>query len=153
LKYDIRAVPNPPKAIRDAYTGVDKRLREHMKGHEEFMGGVERAEGEIKVLMGKVLEERDITPVNANEEEEKEEEKEEGDDTPSIRVGAFCEKGQHRSVAFIEELARREWSNAWEVQVVHGDLGKDSGGASGRKQSGKRGGKVREMDMLRDEER
>jgi hypothetical protein len=120
-----------------------------MKGHEEFMGGVEKAEGEIKVLMGELLKERDNTHEDVNEEEEEEEQ---GDDTPSIRVGAFCEKGQHRSVAFIEELGRREWSNEWDVQVVHRDLGRDSGGASGRKQRGKRGGKVREMDMLRDEE-
>jgi hypothetical protein len=52
LKYDLRSVTNPPKQIREKYTGVDKRVQEHMRSHGDFGALVDRAEGEIRALMG-----------------------------------------------------------------------------------------------------
>ncbi|KAK7186796.1 hypothetical protein PSPO01_07330, partial [Paraphaeosphaeria sporulosa] len=46
LKYDLRTVLNPPKNVRDRYTGVDKRLREEMQREKRFVELVERAERE-----------------------------------------------------------------------------------------------------------
>jgi hypothetical protein len=37
-------------------------------------------------------------------------------------VGCSFELGRHRSVAFVEELARREWPSEWEVQIYHRDV-------------------------------
>lgn len=37
-------------------------------------------------------------------------------------VGCFCELGRHRSVAFVEELARRKWPSEWEVEICHRDV-------------------------------
>ena len=39
LKYDLRAIENPPKTLRDSHTGVSKRLREHMRSHQDFSCG------------------------------------------------------------------------------------------------------------------
>jgi RNase adaptor protein for sRNA GlmZ degradation len=166
LKYDLRTVPNPPKAIRDSYTGVDKRLREHMLQHDAFLQMLGRAEADIKEKMAKYVAEIGID--ERNESTERKEKTEDGigdykesevdddkedinvkDDRAAIRVGVFCARGQHRSVAFVEELARREWPTSWELQVWHRDLGKEKGGGNGRKERGKRGGKVREIDVIR----
>ncbi|KAM7183871.1 hypothetical protein V8F33_013322 [Rhypophila sp. PSN 637] len=40
----------------------------------------------------------------------------------TLSVAAFCARGHHRSVAFIEELAIRKWPREWEVRVIHHDL-------------------------------
>lgn len=37
-------------------------------------------------------------------------------------VGCFCELGKHRSVAFVEELARKPWPNEWDVEICHRDV-------------------------------
>lgn len=162
LKYDLRSTPNPPKAIRDAHTGISKRLREHMLNHDAFMELLDKAERDIKNKVP--IAERDfeegkvgftpLSPVASRkmwEEESEDEEEAEDEDTerededgegegvdqegdrPVVRVGAFCERGQHRSVAFIEELACRDWPKGWEVKIVHRDLGKRRGSMNKQK--------------------
>lgn len=55
-----------------------------------------------------------------------------------LSVAAFCARGHHRSVGFVEELGGRKWPEGWEVRVVHRDL---KSGREGRKGKGKaRGG-------------
>ncbi|OIW33971.1 hypothetical protein CONLIGDRAFT_203175 [Coniochaeta ligniaria NRRL 30616] len=153
LKYDVRSVSNPPKQIRDKHTGLDKRLREHMLSHGDFVALLDRAETEVKALIRKMTEgdkEEGIVPLREwkpprprpawavkKEEEEEEEEGAEGDDEdgeeedelddeerPTLKVGVFCVRGRHRSVAFAEELGQRSWPKGWEVRVVHRDLGR-----------------------------
>jgi RNase adaptor protein for sRNA GlmZ degradation len=165
LKFDVRSVANPPKQIRDKYTGVDKRLREHMLSHGDFVLLLDRAEGEIKALMRKMtvgapeegipaLKEwraaatggkgrvvRNVQQrgaVDGVEEDEVEDgsgedEDVEDEDRPMLRVGVFCVRGRHRSVAFAEELALREWPKEWEVRVVHRDLARSRKDAGGRR--------------------
>jgi hypothetical protein len=163
LKYDVRSVSNPPKQIRDKHTGVDKRLREHMLSHGDFVSLLDRAETEIKALMTKMtvgdpaagippLKEwkasrtRASRGVRQQREEEEGEEGDDGDDEeefddedrPMLRVGMLCVRGRHRSVAFAEELGLREWPKEWEVRVVHRDLGrsrKDNGRRPDRRNS------------------
>jgi RNase adaptor protein for sRNA GlmZ degradation len=121
LKYDLRSVPNPPKGIRDNYTGLDKRLRSHMNAQVEFAELLARAEGEILEMMERM----DVgSEVKLGGE---------ADAMPNERVlsvGCFCERGKHRSVAFVEELGRRKWPKQWIVRVVHRDVhtGRDSTG-------------------------
>jgi hypothetical protein len=47
VKYNLRKLPNPPKAIRDRYDGRAKRLREHLRDGVEFQKLLTRAHGEI----------------------------------------------------------------------------------------------------------
>jgi hypothetical protein len=49
------------------------------------------------------------------------------DRSTELRVGCFCELGRHRSVAFVEELARRKWPSEWEVEVCHRDVDQSRG--------------------------
>jgi RNase adaptor protein for sRNA GlmZ degradation len=153
IKYDLRTVPNPPKSIRDAYTGVSKRLRDHMLEHEVFVQMLDRAEGEITAEMNLVLEEWKVENGEANLgevdgwESELAEVERDQDARPILAVSVFCARGKHRSVAFVEELARRAWPREWEVQVNHRDLEKARGDVKGKRG---RGGKAREIDSLRD---
>lgn len=59
-----------------------------------------------------------------------------------LRIGCFCERGRHRSVAFAEELGRMAWPRAWDVVVQHRDVeGQGSGKRrSKRSWSGRKGG-------------
>ncbi|KAG7286255.1 hypothetical protein NEMBOFW57_008562 [Staphylotrichum longicolle] len=51
LKYDLRCIENPPKALRDSHTGLSKRLREHLRSHRDFCELLDRAESEIREAM------------------------------------------------------------------------------------------------------
>jgi hypothetical protein len=42
-------------------------------------------------------------------------------------VGCFCALGKHRSVAFVEELARKQWPDDWDVEVRHRDVDQSKG--------------------------
>jgi BMFP domain-containing protein YqiC len=159
LKYDCRAISDPPKSIRDAHTGISKKLRDHMLHQESFVDLLDRAEGEIQAKMQIAEKEyhEGLTPTSPtlerrrtwsqqkysddeaededDEDEASEDEDKAGDedddtkskDRPVLRVGVFCERGQHRSVAFVEELATRDFPKSWEVQIKHRDLGKKKG--------------------------
>jgi hypothetical protein len=37
-------------------------------------------------------------------------------------VSCFCALGKHRSVAFVEELARKQWPDDWNVEIHHRDV-------------------------------
>jgi hypothetical protein len=116
LQYNLRSIENPPKSIRDSYTGVSKRLREHLQGHQDFTNLLDRAETEIRAAMSGL----DVTT----------------SDGTVLSVAAFCARGHHRSVGFIEELAARTWPSGWEVRVVHRDLHSHRS-SQGKKRKGK----------------
>ncbi|KAE9380227.1 hypothetical protein N431DRAFT_394851 [Stipitochalara longipes BDJ] len=48
------------------------------------------------------------------------------DQANALRVGIFCAMGKHRSVAMVEELAKRSWPG-WHVEVQHRDISKNRG--------------------------
>jgi RNase adaptor protein for sRNA GlmZ degradation len=115
LKYDLRSIENPPKALRDSHTGLSKRLREHLQSHQDFTDLFDRAEADIRTAVAGL----NSDAVTASGE------------ATTLSVAAFCARGHHRSVAFVEELAARAWPSGWEVRVVHRDL------QSGRSRQGK----------------
>jgi hypothetical protein len=167
LKYNLRSTPDPPKSIRDAHTGISKKLRDHMLHQDSFVDLLDKAEKDILHKMPVVEKEYKecLTPTSPilerrrtwsqqkysddEEDEVGDEDDEDGEaedneddedavkERPTLRVGVFCERGQHRSVAFVEELAVRDWPKAWEVKIMHRDLGKKKGagnkGRNGRK--------------------
>ena len=56
------------------------------------------------------------------------EDEDEHDPTEAVlRVGCNCALGHHRSVAFVEELARRKWPRNWSVQLIHRDIDRPRG--------------------------
>ena len=58
-----------------------------------------------------------------------------------LSVAAFCARGHHRSVAFVEELAGRGWPRGWEVRVGHRDLESHGRSRGGKQRRGGRQGK------------
>ena len=104
LKYDLRSIQNPPKALRDSHTGVSKRLREHLRSHPDFVALLDQAETDIQTAVAGL------------------EAATSGEGGVTLSVAGFCARGHHRSVAFVEELATRAWPSGWEVEVVHRDL-------------------------------
>lgn len=47
LKYDLRNIPNPPKALRQVSDGRSKRLREHLLSEPRFIQRLEAVEQDI----------------------------------------------------------------------------------------------------------
>lgn len=62
-----------------------------------------------------------------------------------LRVGVCCELGRHRSVAFIEELAKRQWPAEWAVQIVHRDVAKGFGQRKGKGNRRDKGGRRKSL--------
>ncbi|KAF2265663.1 hypothetical protein CC78DRAFT_532329 [Lojkania enalia] len=145
LKYDLRSIPNPPKAVRDVSDGRSKRLREHLLSNSIFISKLEAVEQEIRAAMASkvaVLESRDKatdcgSPRDSIPQSPKQEEQDIKIAAPSIgspeetslqevvlRVGCSCALGHHRSVAFVQELALRAWPRDWQIHVIHRDVDK-----------------------------
>ena len=143
LKYDLRSIPNPPKNARDAHDGRSKRLREHLLGELKFVQKLDEVESEIlEAMEAKIAETAEKLENDQdcrdNREEGRENGEEEGykslededehDPTEAVlRVGCNCALGHHRSVAFVEELARRKWPRNWSVQLIHRDIDRSRG--------------------------
>jgi hypothetical protein len=201
LKYDLRSCPNPPKQIRDTYTGVDKRLREHILAHEAFTAALlRRAEAEItqqmdaikaqwllaqtqvvkpgttaalapdeqttKSLLVKVQGQGEDDNGNDDQEEDEEDDKEDDDDDgfdddsevdnthnlPNLTIRAFCARGHHGSVAFVEELARKPWPRGWEIQVLHRNLHGDAAAGAKSKRERQREWRGRGLRFAADQQ-
>jgi RNase adaptor protein for sRNA GlmZ degradation len=123
LKYDLRSIENPPKALRDSHDGLSKRLREHLLSHQDFTVLLDRAETDIRTAVTEL----DGQVVTSGE-------------ATTLSVAAFCARGRHRSVAFVEELATRAWPSGWEVRVVHRDL-QNGRSRQGKQRRGKMNGR------------
>ena len=51
LKYDLRSLPNPPKALRDVSDGRSKRLRDHLLSEPKFREKLHDVEREVREAM------------------------------------------------------------------------------------------------------
>lgn len=144
LKYDVRGIPNPPKEIRDHYTGLHKRLRTHMTALEEFNDLLERAEKEILEAMREIEKGTTVSEGNRNSGTTSRVQNEETSLNDNLlSVGCYCERGRHRSVALVEELGMRKWPKEWNVKVVHRDV-KKSRALTRNQKCGKRKVQLRE---------
>ncbi|KAG6898967.1 hypothetical protein C0993_002145 [Termitomyces sp. T159_Od127] len=103
LAFDVRALPNPPKRIRDACVGTDKAFRAAFMAEPGCRERVDHVQSVVCDVLQQYEGKDDEEPVH-------------------VRVGVCCEMGRHRSVACVEELARAAWPPGWVVDVVHRDL-------------------------------
>lgn len=146
LAYNIRHLPNPPRNIRANSTGLSRRLQKEflrndnveaflLKVQDELLGVIE--EGWDQSLNSteengnkydlEVLDERQKKDANVSKDAALE------DLDIDVTVTICCEEGRHRSVAFVEELARRlavfkhgdGSSRCWNmtIDVTHRDIG------------------------------
>ena len=107
LAYDLREIPNPPSALRKAHTGLSREIQEHLMSNTRYRYLVQVAEGEIRELMERKI----LEGVAADARGQ-----------AGVTVGIMCGSGHHRSVAFGEELSRRDWPDSWEIETCHRDV-------------------------------
>jgi hypothetical protein len=55
------------------------------------------------------------------------------EESTQLIVGCFCAIGKHRSVAFVEELARKQWPDDWNVEICHRDVDNVKGKSSNQR--------------------
>lgn len=155
LKYDLRNIPNPPKALRDVSDGRSKRLREHLLSEPKFVQKLDAVEADIRQAMQEKMALRSSKEAEKDEkvevigdlvpkenaidqwiDGEGDEEVESRDGEVVLRVGCNCALGHHRSVAFVSELHERDWPKEWAIEVVHRDLHeKRTGGKRGKQKA------------------
>ena len=99
LSFDLRSLPNPPKNVRTAQTGLHKPLRNWLFSNPQ-----------VQSRFNDICEAIKLGVQNA-----------EANGVPELHVGVFCELGKHRSVSIVEELKRQRF-NDWNVVVQHRDV-------------------------------
>lgn len=127
--YDLRTVPNPPREIRKKHTGVSRRLCEQLLEQPRFRATLEQAEADIRTETARRA---SLGSIDSEGEQRKQGGGGDDDDDDAngsppavLRVGSMCGSGHHRSVAFAELLARKEWPEDWKVELSHRDLTED----------------------------
>lgn len=147
LAYNIRHLPNPPRHLRVKATGLSRRLQKEFLQNNDVETFLMKVQGEV---LDAVKEGGGHNSAHTEEQDENiQGEPEEADQRSThlreqtalegaadidIVVTICCEEGRHRSVAFIEELARRlavlkdgddDFSQHWQstINVIHRDIG------------------------------
>ncbi|KAJ5794763.1 hypothetical protein N7457_001362 [Penicillium paradoxum] len=163
LSYNIRHLPNPPRNLRAMTTGLSPRLRKEFLKNDTVETFLERTQNEIISSLG--------TCCDALSQEDHTSHCKEQDASPpesvdlgthqnpdiSLLVTVCCEEGRHRSVAFVEELARRlallrggdDLSRPWKLSITtsHRDL--EVLGSGSDLTAGSQGGKSRTKNRQR----
>jgi hypothetical protein len=62
-----------------------------------------------------------------------------------LRVGVSSEMGRDRSVAFVEQLGRKQWPIEWAVEVLHRDVDRQRGLRKGKARGGEKGGRRKNL--------
>lgn len=106
LRYDARAILNPPRDVRARHTGLSSDVQEDLLLNEKYQDMVNAAEAQIREEMGKRIERAESG----------------GGGAVGLNIGCMCVSGHHRSVAMAEELGKREWPVQWKIEVTHRDL-------------------------------
>lgn len=139
LAYNIRHLPNPPRHLRANATGLSRRLQKEFLQNDNVQAFLERVQNE---LLDAISECEQPLSLNESTTHEADDVYESSDLTEAatlkdadidVVVTICCEEGRHRSVAFVEELARRLTmfkngdgsAQRWQlhVNVTHRDIG------------------------------
>lgn len=138
LSYNIRHLPNPPRNLRAMATGLSPRLRKEFLKNEIVGSFLERTQNEIvnslKTSCDALSRESSSSegPKSHGNESEITTTSTHQEPNISLVVTVCCEEGRHRSVAFVEELAKMlsllrdgaDMSPSWKLSVTtfHRDL-------------------------------
>ncbi|QGA21683.1 hypothetical protein EYB26_009394 [Talaromyces marneffei] len=146
LAYNIRHLPNPPRQLRVNATGMSRRLQKEFLQNDNVEAFLEKVRGEICNAVNEecgqslnFIEEQDQSKRGGSEETDQHSVLNAHNSSELIAdidivVTICCEEGRHRSVAFVEELARRlavlgdgedGLSPYWQptINVIHRDIG------------------------------
>ncbi|KAF3395814.1 hypothetical protein F1880_007164 [Penicillium rolfsii] len=150
LAYNIRQLPNPPRQLRVNSTGLSRRLQKEFLQHDNVEAYLAKVQTELVSLVKTECDRISHSTMKTKQHLEDSHGSSYLIDEPLNRpdidvvVTICCEEGRHRSVAFVEELARRlatfkhgdGSSQPWQlsVNVTHRDIGDliDSGQSPGQ---------------------
>jgi hypothetical protein len=140
LAYNIRHLPNPPRNLRANTTGLSRRLQKEFLQNDSVQAFLGRVQNELLDAIKECdqlshsNEQTEYQPEDVDDCSVLSEEATLKDPDIDMVVTICCEEGRHRSVAFVEELARRLTlfkhgdgsSQCWQldVHVTHRDIGK-----------------------------
>jgi hypothetical protein len=65
LKFDVRALPNPPKQVRDAHNGTSRRLQEWLYADSSFMTRRNEIRSAIESSMANIMQQRGRDPMRS----------------------------------------------------------------------------------------
>lgn len=132
LKFDLRSVPNPSRAIRQTSTGKHWALRKELLKDPVFQAELVRAQDTIREAIATFdvsrsptdSIDRSVDTDKAIEESQDPKEKEETSTSANVLlVSCFCDMGKHRSPAFVEALAETgKWPRHWHIKTIHREL-------------------------------
>lgn len=143
MAYNIRHLPNPPRYLRASSTGLSRGLQKEFLQKDNVEAMLVKVQSElldtVKTAYDQLLPSTEKNEHKSSELNDRPNEdlcpSEEGvleDPNIEMAVTICCEEGCHRSVAFIEELARRlvvfkhgdRVSPRWQlsVEVTHRDI-------------------------------
>ncbi|TRM67767.1 hypothetical protein BD626DRAFT_105866 [Schizophyllum amplum] len=116
LTFDIRDLPNPPKPVREAHLGTSEVMQQCLFEDEGVRARFAEVIDEVEEVVRK--------------HQTKDHRPREQPDEDALTIAVCCRKGKHRSVAFVERLARElraylasvSWGGDWRVEVVHRDV-------------------------------
>ncbi|KAL3460042.1 hypothetical protein BJX64DRAFT_263833 [Aspergillus heterothallicus] len=152
LAYNIRHLPNPPRHLRVKSTGLSRRLQKEFLQNDNVEAFLVKVQGElsdaVKEGCARILSlfgpdehrQRDQGPEERSDRLQVDVNLNQSEDVTAgydadvdLIVTICCEEGRHRSVAFVEELARRlaifsdedTLSDNWQldIRVMHRDIG------------------------------
>ncbi|PIG87523.1 hypothetical protein AARAC_003870 [Aspergillus arachidicola] len=146
ISYNIRHLPNPPRHLRVKATGLSRRLQKEFLQNDNVEAFLVKVEGEIFNVVKEGCDQLLYsTEQDENKQGAEEADKHSDSNAPlsedvalegagiDIAVTICCEEGRHRSVAFVEELARRMamfkykdgFPQHWQliINVTHRDIG------------------------------
>ncbi|KAJ5381236.1 uncharacterized protein N7496_003664 [Penicillium cataractarum] len=139
LAYNIRHLPNPPRHLRANATGLSRRLQKEFLQNDNVQAFLVKVQNELLDAIRECEQPLSLNESTTHEAEDVgvgsdlAEEATLKDADIDVVVTICCEEGRHRSVAFVEELARRLTtfkngdgsSQYWKlnVNVTHRDIG------------------------------
>lgn len=144
LAFNIRHLPNPPRHLRASSTGLSRRLQKEflqnddveptlVKVQSDLRNAVQTGYDQLLLSTAKSKYETGESNDRPNKNLDHRQEDDLKDPNINVVVTICCEEGRHRSVAFVEELARRlalfkhgdSLSRRWQlsVEVTHRDIG------------------------------
>ncbi|EKG12964.1 hypothetical protein MPH_09882 [Macrophomina phaseolina MS6] len=121
LKFDLRSVPNPSRALRKSMTGKHATLRKELEKDPLFQAELGRARTTIKEAMAGFEADQQSAATGHSHPQAP---GEDGERRANVfLVGCFCEAGKHRSPAFVESLAATgEWPQNCHIRIAHREL-------------------------------
>ncbi|KAL1761117.1 hypothetical protein FB107DRAFT_255364 [Schizophyllum commune] len=121
LTFDIRDLPNPPKPVREAHLGTSEVMQEWFFADDGVRLRFKEVLHEVLDAVGRFYEEH-------RDEERSDDDRAHDNEAArhTLTIAVCCRKGKHRSVAFVERLARELRKalahDVWRVEVSHRDV-------------------------------